>query len=112
MRNGNVVRIDGGCITDFETFHDTFAKAFAFPEWYGRNWDAWIDLMTHFDEPEPMCGFSVSPGESVTVLIENAEAFRHQTPETYNTFIDCSAFVNWRRLKVGEAAYLCIAFSH
>ena len=37
-------------ITDWETFHDTFAQALGFPGFYGRNMDAWIDCLTSADE--------------------------------------------------------------
>jgi RNAse (barnase) inhibitor barstar len=35
-----VVRFDGATITDRESFHREVADAFGFPDYYGRNWDA------------------------------------------------------------------------
>jgi hypothetical protein len=41
-----IVRIDTRLITDWASFHDVFARSFGFPDYYGRNMDAWNDCMT------------------------------------------------------------------
>jgi len=33
-------------ITDWASFHDVFMHTLGFPDFYGRNMDAWIDCMT------------------------------------------------------------------
>jgi len=35
-------------ITNWNTFHNVFAKDFDFPSYYGENMDAWIDCMDDF----------------------------------------------------------------
>ncbi len=35
------VRIDTNRIVDWNSFHDVFAEAFGFPDFYGRNMNAW-----------------------------------------------------------------------
>jgi len=40
------VRVDATHIRDWDNFHDVFADAFGFPDFYGRNMDAWVDCMT------------------------------------------------------------------
>ena len=45
----NVVLIDGGRIVDWSSFHAVFAEGMGFPEFYGRNMDAWIDCMTYVE---------------------------------------------------------------
>ncbi len=37
-------------ITDWGTFHDTFAQALGFPDFYGRNMNACIDCLTYEDD--------------------------------------------------------------
>ena len=37
------VKIDCNKIKDWDSFHDIFAKEFGFPDFYGRNMDAWKD---------------------------------------------------------------------
>jgi Barstar (barnase inhibitor) len=45
-----VVEVPMSQINDWDTFHDTFAQALGFPDFYGRNMDAWIDCLTYADE--------------------------------------------------------------
>ena len=110
MARGQVVSIDAARISDDATFHEVFAEALGFPAWYGRNFDAWIDLMTHLDQDHATTGLYVPEGDVVTLQIEKVEGFRTRLPELYATLIDSAAFVNWRRLDVGETAYLCLSF--
>jgi RNAse (barnase) inhibitor barstar len=46
-----IVRIDTTKIRDWASFHEVFSEAFGFPDFYGRNMDAWIDCMTSLDDP-------------------------------------------------------------
>jgi RNAse (barnase) inhibitor barstar len=107
---GRVVTIDADRISDWASFHDVFAAAFGFPDWYGRNMDAWIDLFTWMDEDEATTGVFVASGETVTILVEKAKQLRFAAPEVYAALVECAAFVNWRRIETGATAYLCLAF--
>lgn len=42
---------------DRETLHDITARAFDFPEWYGRNLDALYDLLTEITEDTAVAVF-------------------------------------------------------
>ncbi len=50
----NTTLVEIGCdrITDREAFHDVFAEAFSFPEFCGRNRDAWTDCISSLDTPD------------------------------------------------------------
>ena len=40
-----IIRLDlTGCTTQWD-YHERIRLAFDFPEWYGRNWDAFWDLL-------------------------------------------------------------------
>jgi hypothetical protein len=107
----SIAKIDARAIVDWESFHDVFAKALGFPDFYGRNMDAWIDCMTCIDDVEAgMTGVHVPPGGVVTLLIEDVTAFAARCPEQYAALVDCSSFVNWRRLEKGEPSVLALAF--
>ena len=110
MAGGRTVTIDAGRITDRESFHDAFTEAFDFPDWYGRNMDAWIDVFTCMDEAQPMTGVSVDEGEMVTIRLEGARDMKARVPELYDELIECAAFVNWRRVERGAPPILCLAF--
>ena len=105
------VSVDCANIRDWQSFHDEFAVVFGFPEFYGRNMDAWIDCMTSLDKPENlMTRIHAADGEVMTLQLENVGSFREQHPELYAAIVDGLAFVNWRRLEVGERAILSLSF--
>ena len=102
------VRIDGTLITDWSSFFRTFAKAFGFPDGFGRNMDAWIDCMTCLDEE--MSTVQVAPGALVCIALDSANLFKAACPEQYLALLECTGFVNWRRIEIGEAPILVLSF--
>ncbi len=44
-----VVRLHSADLMTFGEFHETFAREFGFPSFYGKNMNAWIDCMTSLD---------------------------------------------------------------
>ncbi len=103
-----LVRIDANLITDWDSFHDVFARTFGFPEFYGRNLDAWIDCMTCLDDPEAeMSSIHGTPVDPVVLQIDAVNSL----PRTiYDALVECAAFVNWRRIEQGEPAILAMSF--
>jgi RNAse (barnase) inhibitor barstar len=105
-----IVRIDAAKITDADSFHSEFATAFGFPAYYGRNLDAWVDCLTCLDDPTAgMTKVNVLPGQILTLVLENADGFKGRCPDLFTAFLECSAFVNWRRVEVGQAPVLALA---
>ncbi len=47
-----IVIIDCAKIKSANDLHDAFDRIFGFPEYYGRNMDAWIDCMSCIDDPD------------------------------------------------------------
>jgi RNAse (barnase) inhibitor barstar len=106
------VSVDCERITDWSSFHSVFAEAFGFPDFYGRNMNAWIDCMSYLDMPEAeMTSVHSSPGTVVTLDLQNIQGLRAHCPELYAALIECSAFVNWRRNKVGRQSVIALSFS-
>src|SRR5262249_48448301 len=106
-----VVKVDLSKITDWESFHSVFATELGFPSFYGRNMNAWIDCMTSLDyAADGMTSVHVAPGQVLTLQLDNVNDFRQRCPEHYAALIECSAFVNWRRLEVGEPTVLALSF--
>lgn len=105
------VSLDCNSIKDWDSFHDEFARVFGFPGFYGRNMDAWIDCLTSLDAPEDgMSTVHCERGSVVTLALSNVEAFAERCPEQYDAVIECSAFVNWRRLEAGDPSVLALSF--
>lgn len=101
------IRIDGGRIHDFASFLDVFIEAFGFPDFFGRNMNAWIDCMTGLDDE--FSKVQVAKGEMVCICLDNAGYFKQNCPEVYQAFMECSAFVNYRRIEVGRPPILAVS---
>ena len=105
------VQIDASNIKDWDSFHDLFAEVFGFPDFYGRNMDAWNDCMTYLAVPEEgMTSVHVAPGDVIVLCISGVSDLKKRSPEIYDALIECSAFVNWRRIEKGEPAVLALSF--
>jgi len=52
----------------------------------------------------------VAPGDVLTIEVERAGALKTGAPEVYEALLECVAFVNWRRIEVGEQSVLALAF--
>ena len=103
-----LVRLDGAQLRDRDSFHSVFAATFGFPGFYGRNMDAWIDCMTSLDAPDDgMTSIHGSASDPVVLQVDNADAVPE---ELFDNLVECAAFVNMRRLEVGEPAILMLAF--
>lgn|GEM_PF-213347 len=106
-----VVVMDGKRLIGVDNFHSEFATTFGFPDFYGRNMDAWIDCMGYLDDPDAgMSTLTVEPGNAVTIRIDNYEHFKQAAPKQWIDLLECAAFVNWRRTEEGCGAILALAF--
>jgi len=106
------VQIDGNRISDWDSFHNHFAETLGFPVFYGRNMNAWNDCMTYLDDPAAgMTSVHVAPGDVLVLCISGATDLKKRCPEIYEALVECSAFVNYRRIEKGEQAVIAISFS-
>ena len=106
-----IVRLDLQEIEDWESFHDLFAEVMGFPEFYGRNMSAWIDCMTSLDEPGDGLTSVHAPKDGFLVLhMDNAGTLAERHPELYAALVESAAFVNHRRIAVGEPPVLALSF--
>lgn len=105
-----IVRIDARQINDWDSFHDVFAQEMGFPDFYGRNMDAWIDCLTSLDEPgDGMTSVHAPKGGMLTLHVDHIGDLANRCPEIYDAIIECSAFVNYRRIEVGQEAILALS---
>ena len=106
-----LIKIDTRRITDWGTFHEAFAAALGFPDFYGRNMNAWIDCMSYVDEPGAgMSSVDVKPGEILVLQLEGVNEFATRCREQYDAVVECVAFVNWRRIEQGQKAVLALSY--
>lgn len=73
--------------------------------------DAWIDCMTCLDEPySGMTSVHVAPGDVVVLCISGVIDFRKRCSEIFDALVECSSFVNYRRIEKGAPAVLALSF--
>ena len=107
--NFTPVDIDCDRITDWDSFHAVFAAAFGFPDFYGRNMNAWIDCMTSLDAPDDgMTSVHAPDGGCVVLTLNNFRPLAKRQPEIYAAIVECSAFVNYRRIEANEPPVLVL----
>ena len=82
-----------------------------FPDFYGKNMNAWIDCMTSLDDPaDGMTSIHAPQGGVLVLELSDATDLARRCPEIYDAIIECSSFVNHRKLAVGEPAVLALSF--
>jgi hypothetical protein len=46
----------------------------------------------------------------LTLQLVDCRDFRARCPEIYEALVDCAAFVNWRRIEVGDGPILALSY--
>ncbi len=93
-------KINGASISNWDSFHDVFTKEFNFPDYYGRNMDAWNDCMSDLG----------AEGEIVSILIENVTELKQRNPGIFEALVSCSAFVNYRFTTEGSSPLIALSY--
>ena len=106
------VKIDASKIQDEESFHTAFAEVMGFPNFYGRNMNAWIDCMSYLDDPDAgMTKFFVAADEMCVIDFLSSEDFAKRLPEVFSSLVECTAAVNQRAKESSRSPLLALAFS-
>ena len=67
--------------------------------------------MSSLDAPEDgLTSVHVRPEEVVVLCVSDMKGVRQRCSEVYDALVECVAFVNWRRIEIGEPAILAIAY--
>ena len=106
-----LVSIDCRRITDWSTFFDVFTEALGFPGFFGRNMNAWMDCLSSADAPEDgLTNVHAPPGGVLVLQLDHMSDFAARCPEIHAALVECSGFVNWRRIEVGDSPVLALSF--
>lgn len=104
------VRINADLITNWNSFHEIFKMTFGFPDFYGRNMDAWIDCMTEIDDRESgMTKVWINNTDTLIIELVNSSSFKERCSDIYLALLECSAFVNYRKIESNKQAMIAIA---
>ena len=105
------VEINCDRIRSFNDLHDEFNKKFGFPEFYGKNMNAWIDCMTSLDCPEDgMTKIHAPKNGFVIIKLLNVNIMIKILPMAYEAIVDGVAFVNFRKMEIGESPVLALSY--
>lgn len=92
-------------------FHRIFSEKMGFPSFYGNNMNAWIDCMTSLDCPEDGMTKVHAPKDGFLVLkLNNVNDMIKACPTAYEALVDDVAFVNYRKMEVGERPVLALSY--
>jgi len=102
------VRLDGRAIGDLPAFHDACRIAFGFPDFYGRNMDAWIDCLSGLRDDDGMSAFALGADDVLEIELLHAPALRRSAPAIFAALQDGIAEVNQRCAEQGEKPALTL----
>ena len=105
----HVVQIDCSAIRDRESFHDVFARELGFPEFYGRNMDAWIDCMGDIGSDGGMTRLHAQSTDKVVLYLSGFQSLKERCPSLWVDLLECVAFVNWQAMEAGQEPMLLLA---
>ena len=83
-------------IRSWDTFHDICARNFGFPDFYGRNMNAWIDCLMYVREGDGMSRFVLQEEEYLYIHLPDFVIFSQREPVICLEMMECVSFVNTR----------------
>jgi RNAse (barnase) inhibitor barstar len=95
------IRLDGRRMTDRPSFHRECQAAFGFPDFYGRNMDAWVDCLSTVRDNDGMTAFKLAAGETLRIEILHFDILSKKAPEILAVLEECTAAVNERTTQIG-----------
>jgi len=96
------VKLDGAQITDWDAFHAACQREFGFPDYYGRNMDAWVDCLSYLRDDEGMSKFRLAENEVLDIEITNSALLKQNQPEILDELTFCIEAINDRYDDYGE----------
>lgn len=96
------VNLDGARIKDWDAFHTECQREFGFPDYYGRNMDAWVDCLSYLRDDEGMSKFRLNDDEVLQIDVTNADLLKQHQPEILDELTFCIEAINDRYEDYGE----------
>ena len=104
-----LLRIDDRSVIDRDAFRRIFPPAFGFPDFHGRDSNAWVDCMPGPDDPGAgMARLHVGHGQIPSWAIDHADAMKPRCPDILAAPLACAAFVNRQPIDPGRGAALAV----
>jgi RNAse (barnase) inhibitor barstar len=96
------VCLDGAALRDWPSFHRESQTMLGFPDFYGRNMDAWIDCLSTLRDDDGMCAFVLAPDETLQIEIVNSAVLQNRETGIVDILLDCVNAINERYAEAGE----------
>jgi RNAse (barnase) inhibitor barstar len=98
MLKWQVVLLDGPKLLQRASLHDEVRLKFLLPEWYGRNMDALLDVLSTLDDRKANLSRSVllGRGENCVLRIAGSEVMLKEAAELFVEFAGVVAAANLR----------------
>ena len=91
----SLAKIECDNIVDWTSFHSEFARVFGFPNFYGKNMDAWIDCMSCLNIPQDkMTSIHCEEGKQITIELEGSSSLKERCPEIFNSINECLSLIH------------------
>jgi hypothetical protein len=104
-----VVDVPTSRISDWSSFHDVFASALGFADYYGRNDDAFADILSAPEAPDVAA--DVPEGGLLLLRLDEAvESFADRCPEQFRFLVEVTASLSDEALRLGEPGFIGNAF--
>lgn len=107
------ITIDLATVNSQQDLHAAFKEKMGFPDFYGMNWDAWLDCMSDIGEVAERSMTSnilLKKNEELTIILEGAAEFSEQFPELMKHLVEVTASANRRYLNSGENKWINLRF--
>jgi len=103
------IQIQEDIFLDQERFHAEFSRIMGFPDFYGSNWDAWIDCMSHINETnEAMSEVTVAKDEALEIEVLVSDGREYDKTSVYAAFSSCVSAVNGRFSQDGSKTRIIV----
>jgi hypothetical protein len=100
--------LDGRELLTPTGFHRASRAAFGFPDFYGNNFDAWIDCMSGLRNGDGMTRFTLAADEMLDIIVSNAGILQKSAPDLLESLQQCVAEVNLRCEEAGQPPMLSL----
>ncbi len=87
---------------DWPSFHQESQHKFGFPDFYGRNMDAWVDCMSSLRDEDSMASVVLQSDEILQIDVAHASLLRTKASHILDALEDCIDAVNERYDENGE----------
>ena len=104
----SIITIAADQITDWNSFHSVFQAALGFPDFHGRNMNAWVDCLSYLRDDDGMSKFRLTENEVLQIELLHAEQLRQTAPEILEELEFCVAAINERYDDYGEKPALSL----